>query len=143
METKLEQYLVAGELPDFIGFKGLDQAELAMDADMLLPLDEYKDRLPNIFENEIYDNAVRYSQDYTSNDTGHLYIMPTAIGPTAYNSYNWMPLLQWDAYKQAGMPKPTTLEDYLDIVEKMVDVKPTTEAGERFMDFLSSLTGIM
>ena len=95
VESKLSQYLVAGELPDIIGFKGLDQAQLAMDAGMLLPLDEYQDQLPNIFGEEVYQNAIKYSQDYTSGGSGKLYIMPTAIGPTAYNAYNWVPLLQW------------------------------------------------
>ncbi len=135
VETKLQQYLVAGQLPDLVGLKGLDQAQLAIDADMLLPLDEYKDKLPNIFGQEIYDNAVRYSQDYTSNGTGHLYLMPVAIGPTAYNSLNWVPLLQWDAYKQVGKPEVGTLEDYLDVVEKMVEYKSTTEAGEKVYGF--------
>jgi len=135
VETKLQQYLVSGSLPDIIGLKGLDQAQLAMDADMLLPLDEYKDQLPNLFENELYENAVRYSQDYTSNNTGSLYIMPVAIGPASYNSFNWVPLLQWDAYKQIDMPKVSTLEDYLDVVEEMVAFKPATEAGEKVYGF--------
>ena len=62
VEQKLNQYLAGGSLPDIIGFKGLDQAQLAMDADMLLPLDEYKELLPNIFENSYYEDAVGYSQ---------------------------------------------------------------------------------
>lgn len=135
VETKLQQYLVAGQLPDLIGLKGLDQANLAMDADMLLPLDEYKDQLPNLFENELYADAIKYSEDFTSNDTGHLYVMPVAIGPTSYNSYNWVPLLQWDAYKNVGMPEIDTLEDYLDVVEQMVAYKPTTELGEKVYGF--------
>ena len=135
VETKLQQYLVAGQLPDLIGLKGLDQANLAMDADMLLPLDEYKDQLPNLFENELYADAIKYSEDFTSNDTGHLYVMPVAIGPTSYNSYNWVPLLQWDAYKNVGMPEVDTLEDYLDVVEQMVAYKPTTELGEKVYGF--------
>ena len=135
VETKLQQYLIGGDLPDLVGLKALDQAQLAMDADTLLPLDEYADKLPNIFENELYANAVKYSEDFTSNGTGHLYIMPVAIGPTSYNSYNWVPLLQWDAYKNAGMPEVGTLEDYLDVVEKMVEYKPQTEAGEKVYGF--------
>lgn len=135
VETKLQQYLVSGSLPDFLGLKALDQAQLVMDADMLLPLDEYKDQLPNIFENEIYANAVEYSQEQTSNGTGHLYIMPSNIGPTGYNVFNWVPLLQWDAYKNAGMQEPDTLEDYLDIVEDMVAYKPTSQSGEKVYGF--------
>lgn len=135
VETKLQQYLVSGQLPDIIGLKGLDQAQLAMDADMLLPLNEYKDKLPNIFEKEEYADAVAYSEKYTSNETGNLLIMPTSIGPTAYNAFNWVPLLQWDAYKQVGMPEITTLEDYLDVVEQMVAYKPTTDVGEKVYGF--------
>ena len=135
VEQKLNQYLAGGSLPDIIGFKGLDQAQLAMDADMLLPLDEYMELLPNIFENSYYEDAVGYSQEYTSNGTGHLLIMPTAVGPASYNAYNWVPLLQWDAYKKIGMPEINTLEDYLDVVEQMVAVKPVTENGEKVYGF--------
>ena len=135
VEQKLNQYLAGGSLPDIIGFKGLDQAQLAMDADMLLPLDEYKELLPNIFESTYYEDAVGYSQEYTSNGTGHLLIMPTAVGPASYNAYNWVPLLQWDAYKKIGMPEINTLEDYLDVVEQMVAVKPVTENGEKVYGF--------
>lgn len=135
VEQKLQQYLVSGSLPDVIGFKGLDQAQLAMDADMLLSLEDYKDLLPNIFKNKYYQDAIAYSQKYTSNDTGKLVIMPTAIGPASINAYNWVPLLQWDAYKQIGMPKIETLEDYLDVVEEMVALKPKTANGEKVYGF--------
>ncbi len=135
VEQKLQQYLAAGDLPDIVGFKGLDQAQMAMDADKLLPLEQYADKLPSLFNNELYANAIAYSKDYTSNGTGSLLIMPTAIGPTGYNSFNWQPMLQWDAWKQAGQQVPATLEDYLDIVEAMVKVKPTTENGEKVYGF--------
>ena len=135
VEQKLKQYLAGGVLPDVIGLKGLDQAKLAMDAGMLLPMNEYTELLPNIFEEEHYASAIKYSKEYTSNDTGNLYIMPTAIGPVSYNSYNWVPLLQWGLYKEAGMPEVGTLEDYLDLVEQMVALKPTTDEGEKIYGF--------
>ncbi|MGI6670692.1 MAG: extracellular solute-binding protein [Christensenellales bacterium] len=135
VEQKLQQYLAADDLPDIIGFKGLDQAQLAMNAEMLLPLDDYADKLPNLFANDLYTNAIAYSKDFTSNDTGKLLIMPTAIGPTGYNSYNWQPMLQWDAWKKAGKQIPATLEEYLDVVEAMVKVKPTTPSGEKVYGF--------
>ncbi len=135
VEQKLQQYLAAGDLPDIIGFKGLDQAQLAMGAGKLLPLDQYADKLPSIFENEVYLNAVNYSKDFTSEDTGNLLIMPTAIGPTGYNSFNWQPMLQWDAFKKTGLDAPATLEGYLDLIEAMVAVKPTTENGEKVYGF--------
>lgn len=135
VEQKLKQYMAAGSLPDVIGFKGLDQAQMAMDAGLLAPLDEYEELLPAIFGTEEYRNAVAYSREYTSNGTGSLYIMPTSVGPVSRNAYNWMPLLQWDTYKQAGYPAIDTLEDYLDVVEKMVELKPSTDKGEKVYGF--------
>ena len=79
--------------------------------------------------------AVRYSRDHTSGGTGHLFIMPVAIGPADFHSFNWVPLLQWDAYKQAGMPEINTLEDYLDVAEQMTAIKPVTEKGEKVYGF--------
>lgn len=135
VEQKLNQYLAGGSLPDIVGFKGLDQVQLAMDANMLVPLNEYKELLPNIFEGKEYADAVKYAMEYTSNGTGNLYMMPTAIGKASYNAFNWVPLLQWDTYKKIGMPKINTLEDYLDVVEKMVAAKPVNENGEKIYGF--------
>lgn len=135
VEQKLKQYMASGNLPDIIGFKDLDQAQMAMDAGLLLPLNEYKEILPSIFQTEYYEKAVDYSREYNSGKTGNLYIMPTSIGPVSENAYNWMPMLQWDTYKKAGKPKVETLEDYLDVVEKMVEIKPYTQNGEKVYGF--------
>lgn len=135
VEQKLKQYIAAGTLPDIIGFKDLDQAQMAMDAGLLLPLDDYKEQLPAIFETKEYQKAIAYTQEYASDDTGKLYIMPTSIGPVSSNAYNWMPLLQWEAYKKVGSPGIETLEDYLDVVEKMVKAKPLTDQGEEVYGF--------
>lgn len=135
VEQKLKQYIAAGTLPDIIGFRDSDQAQMALDADLLLPLDDYKELLPNLFETEEYKKAVSYSRKYSSNGKGRLYMMPCSIGPSWYNAYNWMPMLRWDAYKQAGLPAVHTLEDYLDVVEKMVQANPETETGEKVYGF--------
>ena len=88
VEQKLKQYIAAGTLPDIIGFKDLDQAQLAMDAGLLVPLDEYKDKLPAIFGTEEYQSAISYSMENTSNNTGKLYIMPTSVWTVSYNASN-------------------------------------------------------
>lgn len=135
VEQKLKQYIAAGTLPDIVGFRDADQAQMALDAGLLLPLDDYKEFLPNIFQTPEYVKAVSYSRKYSSNGSGRLYMMPCSIGPAWYNAYNWMPMLQWNAYKQAGMPPIETLEDYLDVVEQMVAEKPETETGEKVYGF--------
>ncbi|MDY3919031.1 MAG: extracellular solute-binding protein [Candidatus Limivivens sp.] len=135
VEQKLKQYIAAGTLPDILGVRSLDQAQMAVDAGLLLPLDEYSELLPAIFETEEYKKAVSYSRVFNSGETGHLYAMPLAVGPTSDNAFNWLPMLQWDAYKKAGSPQISTLEDYLDVVEKMVQEKPYTENGEKVYGF--------
>jgi hypothetical protein len=136
---KLQQYLAAYDLPDVVGFNQKDQGQRALDADALLPLDQYEDKLPALFKSGYYNNAIAYSRDTLSLETGHLYLMPVAIGPTGYNSFNWQPLLQWDAWKKAGGVVPKTLEDYLDVVEAMVKVKPVTPNGEKVYGFSLSV----
>lgn len=135
VEQKLKQYMAAGTLPDILGFRSLDQMQMAIDAGLLLPLDEYEEYLPSIFETEEYAKAVAYTREQNSGGTGSLYGIPTSIGPVSYNAYNWLPMLQWDAYKKAGSPEISTLEDYLDVVEAMVKEKPYTESGEKVYGF--------
>ncbi|QOV20248.1 extracellular solute-binding protein [Blautia liquoris] len=135
VEQKLKQYISSGTLPDIVGFKALDQAQLAMDAGLLLPLDDYREKLPSIFESSYYEKAIAYSKEHNSDKSKKLFIMPTSIGPVSDNAYNWMPLLQWDAYKKAGTPDIDTLEDYLSVVEKMVKEKPSNESGESTYGF--------
>ena len=135
VEDKLLRYIAAGTIPDLIGFRDLNQAQMAMEAGLLVSLDDYAQYLPSIFETEEYESAVAYSREKNSNGEGELYLMPTSIGPVSYNAYNWVPLLQWDAYKKIGMPKVETLEDYLDVVEEMLEYKPVNENGDKIYGF--------
>ena len=70
VEQKLKQYMAAGNLPDIIGFRDLDEVQLLMDADLLLPLEEYENLLPAIFKTEEYQSAIAYTMENTSNGTG-------------------------------------------------------------------------
>ncbi len=134
-EKNLKQYLAAGTLPDLVGFQNLEQAELLIGADVLLPLDEYSGQLPEIFHNSCYEAAVQYYREIWGKEEKHLYFMATSIGERSEDEYTWMPMLQWNAYKKAGMPQIGTLEDYLNAAELMQKQKPTTPLGERVYGF--------
>lgn len=134
-EKSLKQYLAAGTLPDLVGFQNMEQAELLIGAEVLLPLDEYNNRLPEIFNNSQYETAVRYYSDIWGKEEGHLYFMATSVGERFEDDYTWMPMLQWNAYKKADMPQVSTLEDYLNAAELMQKQKPTTPLGERVYGF--------
>lgn len=135
VEDKLKLYMSSGTIPDIIGFKNLNQAKLYMDAGLLLPLDEKKDLLPAIFEDSNYEPAIAYSRERLSNDSDKLLLMPVSIGTVAGDDYKSMPMLQWTAFKRCGLPQIDTLEDYLDVVEKMLKEKPLSNAGEVMYGF--------
>lgn len=135
VEEKLKQYMASGTIPDIIGFRGLDQAKLFIDADLLLPLNVYEEILPSLFQTPEYRYAIDYSQENMSNDNGDFLLMPVSIGPMSPGNHNWLPMLQWQPYKKAGMPKIETLEDYLDVVEAMLQTQPYTETGEKIYGF--------
>lgn len=135
VKNKLKQHMASGTIPDLIGFKGLDQAKLYMDAELLLALDDFRELLPAVFETPEYQQALAYSREYTGNGEGVLFLMPVEIGPAALGDEQWTPMLQWQPYQRAGAPKLSTLEDYLDVVEKMLQAKPLNDMGEKNYGF--------
>lgn len=134
-KQKLKQHMASGTIPDLIGFKGLDQARMYMEAGLLLPMEQYEELLPSIFQTENYEQAIAYSRENLSRGDGSLYLMPVAIGPAAQGDYQGMPMLQWLPYQKAGRPALHTLEDYLDAVEEMLRVRPLNDTGEKNYGF--------
>lgn len=134
-ERKLKQYLAAGTLPDLIGFRDLEQAELLMGADVLLDLNGYETELPGIFKTAQYDTAVKYYRTYYGGQEEGLYFLPTSVGHRDEKEYNRMPMVQWNVYKNAGYPRIGTLEDYLDAAAAMQEIKPMTALGKQVYGF--------
>lgn len=134
-KQKLKQHMASGTIPDLIGFKGLDQARMYREAGLLLPLEEYGELLPSIFNTPNYEQAITYSREYLSGGDGSLYLMPVAIGAADPGDYQAMPMLQWLPYQKAGRPALHTLEDYLDAVEEMLRVRPLNDTGEKNYGF--------
>lgn len=114
--------LIAGEeYPDFIvGSTGTAQL---IEADALIPIDEYFDQYPNIknYLSESEWNKVR-SED------GHIYIIPQfeiiqgeATSTTHNDEAFWiqMAVLEW-----AGYPQIKTLDEYFDVIMRYIDANP-------------------
>lgn len=134
--------LAGGELPDIVGFNGIEFAQQAMGGNWLLNLDDYQDLMPNLFEEPLYQDMIDYSRKYYSTDN-KLHLLATAVGVDSTSDVNWLPQLMYQPYKAAGSPKVTTLEDYLDVVEAMVAARPTTENGEKVYGFTCFPIGII
>lgn len=134
-DSKLKQYMSAGTLPDVVGFRDMEQAELLLGANLLLDLDQYREQLSSVYETEAYSTALTFYRTFYGRDNSGLYLLPTSVGVRGEEEYYWMPMVQWGAYKKAGYPEIRTLEDYLDVAEKMLEKKPTTPLGNPVYGF--------
>jgi len=129
-EQKLQALMASGELPDIVVFKNKKQVEDAVKAEMLLNLDDNISKIPNVVKNA--GIAMQYYRDSASNGTGKAFAVPNGVGPGEVGEeLNWGPFLRWDLYKQLGMPKVATLEDYLPLLKKMQDLEPKNKDGQK------------
>lgn len=124
----MQSLMASGELPDIVGFDQTTFASNAAEAGLLLNLDEYKEQLPSIYENEVFTNALAYSRDNLGGGKEGVYLLPTEVGVRDDTNYN--PQLRWDLYKKAGMPEIKTLEDYIPVLKEMQEANPTTDDGQ-------------
>ena len=123
--------LMAGnELPDLMT---CDQTylETVRTMDVALNLDEYKDKLPNVFS-DVYTATNQLSRDLLGN--GKLLFLFPDIGPEETNcndNTSWGLRLRWDYYKELGCPEIKNADDWIAVMKQMVEAHPTTESGEK------------
>ena len=102
-EKRLKQYLAAGTLPDIIGFRDMEQAELLTGAGVLADLDEWEEELSDVFETSGYETALRYYRENFGGEEEDLYFLPTSVGKQGAEKDYWMPMVQWNAYEKGRM----------------------------------------
>lgn len=125
---ELKLRLASGTVPDIIGFSDREQAQLYIDAGILLPLNEYEEFLPSLFEQEVYDTALEWLVYVSGGDD--LLLAPLSVGEMGEYEYRSVPMFLENAWERAGSPQVATLEDYLDMIEELKKVKPTSDVGE-------------
>ncbi len=124
--------IAGGEYPDFI-----DSDEMAMlvDADALIPLDEYIDKYPE-FKETWFTEA---EWEKFRQPDGHIYwINPfgNTYGESKQTTHNdeafWIQakVLEW-----AGYPKVETMDDYFELIESYVAENPTMEDGTPYIPY--------
>lgn len=130
---RLQAMLAAGELPDLICFH-TDRTPVlqAIEAGLLLPLDKYLDRMPNVAKNG--DKSLAFFADTLGDGTS--YVIGQGIANSVFTGYtNYSINLRWDLYKQIGMPPITTLDDIIPILSEMQKLEPRTPDGRRTYGF--------
>lgn len=130
-EQKLQALMASGDLPDLLVFKDYKQAENAVDGDMLLAFDDYKDMLPNLYANA--PEALRFSAENLSLGKGKSYVVGCYVknapetrgyaGPYAY--------LRYDLYKEAGAPAFHNGQELLDVLQAMHELEPVNADGQK------------
>ena len=133
-EDKVNAVLASEELPDIMVLNREQLNELA-GTGLFLCLDEYvtEEYIPHINANELLELGRQHTRDNYSGGTGELYGIPLMIGPAAdvTNTLDtiveMMPKLNWQYYAGIGYPEVHNMEDYLDVIEQMVEAYPEVD----------------
>jgi putative aldouronate transport system substrate-binding protein len=97
-------------------------------------LDNYLQYIPEITEN--FPALVEFSKSYLSAATGNVFVLPARAGditqePTvSYGDHNGA-FVRWDYYKEVGSPVPASIDEWLDMLEAIQKLHPTTESGKK------------
>lgn len=129
---KLQAMMAAGDLPDLICFHKINQAQEAIDAGLLIPLDDHLDKMPNVEMNG--KKSLKYFADTLGDGTA--YVVGQGINNAVFNgNANWAINLRWDLYKEIGMPPINTMDDMISILSQMQALEPETADGKKTYGF--------
>jgi len=126
---RLQAMLAAGELPDLICFHN-DRTPVtqAIEAGLLLPLDKYLDKMPNV--KKYGTKSLQFFADTLGKGTP--YVIGQGIANSVFTGYaNWSINLRWDLYKKIGMPPINTMNDLIPILSAMQKLEPQTPDGRK------------
>lgn len=132
-EEKTQAMLASGSLPDIVVFNSATNAKAALEAGMLLPLDDYQDQLPHVMENDILKAGLDYAREYYGTEDGELSILPFGVGKNtlyaAVDTDRYAIKLNYQLYEQIGAPEFEKLEDVIPILKEMQQAYPQNEEG--------------
>jgi putative aldouronate transport system substrate-binding protein len=128
----IKAMMAARDLPELVVTNQGNEIGTAIQAGMFINLDDYRDKLPNLFANG-GQGMLQYHRDNFSNGTGQLNAIrfgaTNQSGTRGQN--NASPYLRWDYYKELGMPAINSLENYLPLLKAMADRHPVNEEGQK------------
>lgn len=127
--------LASGDLPD-IFTAPTELQPMLISAKAILPLDEYLEANAPAFINETperynYQKTVGLA-DADGNKDGHIYTIPLRGDlNTDPLQVQVAPYLRWDLYKELGYPEINSMDDYIPILKKMMELEPTNKDGKK------------
>lgn len=127
-EQKLQALMASGELPDIVVFKDYKQMQNAVDGDMLLAYDDYKELLPDLYANA--GTSLQYCADIMKDSDGKSYGVGMKIKTDLETKGTFGPFIRYDLYKEIGAPEIKNLDDFLTVLKQMQDLTPQNEDGQ-------------
>ncbi|MCR5754155.1 MAG: extracellular solute-binding protein [Acetatifactor sp.] len=128
-EQKLQALMASGELPDIVCFKDYKQVENAVAGDMLLAYDDYKELLPDLYQNAAI--PLKYAAENLSCGQGKAYTVGTDAKMFMETRGDKEPWIRYDLYRELGLPEINSLHDYLPVLKQMQDMEPVNEDGQK------------
>ncbi len=120
----------SGNLGDIVVF-GNDSDEYlqAVEAGMLFDWEE--DNLVQEYGPYIWENMQAALEKNRNLSGGTLYGFGHNVGSNSedHEAFFYRPDIRWDLYAKLGYPEVNTLEDFIDILEDMVALEPTSDTG--------------
>ena len=73
------------------------------------------------------------SFDNNQQVNGKLYFIHNPVGIFSYDPLKSQvaPYIRWDLYKKLGYPKIDSIDDYIPILQKMMELEPTNAEGKK------------
>ncbi|WP_135555977.1 type 2 periplasmic-binding domain-containing protein [Paenibacillus cymbidii] len=133
---KLSMSIAGGDLPDLIctndaNIKKLYDAKMIVD---MAPLIEKTGSKSLLYA----PNRIKYAKDFLGTE-GIYYLTPAAfeadVDTILPMKMDVGPSVRWDYYKELGYPSIKSFDDYLAMVEQMVQKHPTTPDGKKVYGF--------
>lgn len=129
---KLQAQMASGDLADII-FLPQQEMLTAAEGGLIIPLDDYIGQMPAMADNaDLFDPFFEYAREYNSNGDGKVYYIGR-VGQSSLNvvadTERFAIKMNWEIYKEAGYPEFTTVEDSIEVFQKMKEIRPQTEDG--------------
>lgn len=120
----------SGDLGDIVVF-GSDADEYMQSVEAGMLFDWEEDELLDDFGPYIKANMDKALEKNRNISGGNLYGFGHNVGTSAedHEAFFYRPDIRWDLYKELGYPEVNTLEDFIDVLEDMVALEPTSDTG--------------
>ena len=117
-DEKTNAILASSDLTDIM-YVTAKNRDVMIEANMLLKLDDYLDKMPHAKAYKPLGTALNHARQFLSAGTGSLYGLPTSVGDNstkvslADSTERNAVKLKWDVYEKIGAPKSMTLGDLI------------------------------